>query len=928
MIYRGEFKDINNEFTYRVDFKVGSSNVPVREIKLSGNDPIIITNDTDNLFEPIKTQSATIKLYTYLTINGNVRNNYIFDLYNAGYDVPVTIYQIDSNNNEGIMFIGYVTPNVYNQTWDYIDEIEVQCVSDLAMLKYRDYETIENSGKQIKSMYNIIKNCLTRSVQGNYGWQPLTRYNELKVVSSNVYNIDLDGNGQGIPLDNDGMVYILNHIYLDEINFFDDNEEQTPWKYYDVLEEIMKIMGCSLVETCGILTMIHYDEALLNTRNIGIYDLVNDTTVPGEEELVEPKIITKDLYFSSDNDVSLDETYRKIKVKANTYPYEEVFNEILNPDKWKLSSKYDTLGRYPSDNRYVPSWDWLDKDRDMHHGYFLYFESNKIKPYSYDNNNGTLTPTQEQDYIPVLIDNMQAQRRGNYRVGCGLMKLAMYKTEDYSVTNKLDWKPQIVFYTGVNTFNIADYGTPEYSGDRRSDTKRLQDHVNEYMEYNFGQWGSGNNWLPWHPLLQIKSESQINVSSDSYLIIGGKMCVNDLEWEGSVKEEWAGSDAFKQPTAYKLYDATVDYPNNRNWIGFPILQLQIRVGNPDTPASHKILCSAPELSEGTQIGMVYKWLTVTEFGQINDPDIPAAQRIIPYDSEHFWSCYIEVPVGAEKFSFFKFYDITNTCDWRLGLDDANGFAIPMPASAELTGTMMIYVVGPVPELYYLYVPDIRKLPTTSKEYVYNIQRNPYNIWNNGWSQQKSSITIENRTIGGLHYSYNGVMPSTILVQDLKFDIKEVTYHTYSDTVLNNSNNKKTDQEYENIINGESVVDAEDIECKINTQDLSKFRSFSSLMFKDSGNNYQYITRMSTDGGTNYRIQENNIIQSYKDHYDEPKVKFNCDIKDHFGITEGYDYVLPQPQFYLYNSILDKNMFINGFEYNLKNADVKLKLIEY
>lgn len=875
MRYVGEFADINNKYKYQVTFETKSGS-GTKTIQLAGEDPIIIRQDSDKLFDPIKTQSATIKI---------VSDEYLYPLYNAGYDVKVIIRRKNYNtvNYSIVVFYGYVTPNIYNQTYQYVDEIEIECISDVAMLKYRDYTTISNSGKLIYSMFDIVKKCLNN-----------TRYKEFRFYSPFLYGFSRDAVGQAALISNT----IMDEIYLDEVNFFDDNEEQTPWTCYEVLEEIMKIMNLSLVENDGKVYLINYQSNIAgatNTKEFTIYAM-SGTRSSGTSTNKYYKVIDEDSYFSSDNNVSLDETYRNVKVKVNTFPYDEVFNEIMNPDNWVLSSAYGTNHKYPSDNRYVPSWDWKDKD-DIYHGYFLYFESDKMTPHSYDNNGGTLSPTETQGYIPVLIDNLQAQRQGNYRVGCGLMKLATYKTEEYSVTNKLDWRPQIVLYTGVNTFNVKDYEEAEYSGDRRSSTKRLQDHVNNYMVNNFGSWTNQNHWMPKNPLLEIHSESQINISTDSYLIIDGKMCINDLEWEGSVKEEWSGSDAFSKPTAYKLYDQTIDYPNNRNWIGFPILQLQIRIGN-------KILCSTPELSEGKQIGMKYKWLTESEF-------------TTTYLNEN-WHCYIEVPVGAEKFSFFKFYDITNTCDWRLGLDDASGFAVPMPANANLSGNMTIYVVGPVPELYYLYVPDIRKLPTTKKEYVYNIQRNPNNIWDNEWEIIKEKVHIEDRMNGGLHLSYNGVMPSTILVKDLKFEIKEVTYHTYSDTVLKKADNKKTDHEYENIINAGNVIDSEEIECKINTQDLEKCRSFSSMLYKYN-NEYQYITTMTIDGGINYRIQEDNIVQNYVNHYSSPKVIFDCDLK---SISTTY-----LPYFSFGSSVCNNPLMLSSQENNLKTSNSKLHLIE-
>lgn len=862
MRYVGEFVDINNEYLYKVEFQTQSGSGS-QTIQLAGEDPVILKQNSDSLFDVIKTQSATIKIVTA---------DYLYNLYNSGYNVSVIISRTSTTGQPSYttIFYGYVTPNIYSQTYEYVDEIEVECISDVAMLKYRDYTTISNSGKLIYSMFDIVKKCLNN-----------TRYTEFQFNSPFLYGFSRDAVGQSALVSNT----IMDEIYLDEVNFFDDNEEQTPWTCYEVLEEIMRIMNLSLVENDGKVYLINYQSGLTgssNTREWTIYRM-SGTRSSGTSTNTNYEVIDEDSYFSSDNNVSLDETYRKIKVKVNTYPYDEVFNEILDPDNWTLSPKYETVGRLPqTNNMYVPYFSWKVDDDTMGHAYYLYYVSSHMTPYLYDVNGTNLTPNQTDPngYLTAMIDSMQAQRQGRYRCGVGLMKIAQYNAEKYSVTSKLEWKPQIVLYTGVNNFNTADY--PQTSGDPRKPTKKCQDAVLTYMTNNWGSYTSSNHWLPSKPMLKIESASPINVSADSYLIISGRIMVNDLEWEGSVKNEWNGCDQFEQPRCYKLYDQTIDFPSNRNWIGFPILQMQIRVGN-------KMLCSKPVMESGSQIGFEYTWMTESEYNSDTSG----------------WSCIFDLPIGTDKWGFYKFYDITNTCDWRLGLDNGKGFAIPMMADQGLTGQMTVYIICPSFELYYLYVPDISRLPTTEK--TYTVKRNPNNIWSNtGWVTSLFNVTV----------NYEGTMPSCIVIQDLKFDIEEVTYHTYSDTVLKKADNKKTDHEYENIININSVVDIDDIECKINTQDLEKCRSFSSMLYRYN-NEWQYISTMTMDGGTNYRIQEDNIVQNYVNHYSSPKTIFDCDLK-----STTYN-----PFYSFGSSVCNNPLMLSSQEKNLKMGNSKLHLVE-
>lgn len=861
MIYVGEFADIHNKYKYQVTFetKSGSGN---QEIQLSGEDPIIIKQNGDKLFDPIKTQSATIKI---------VSAEYLYPLYNAGYNVSVTIKRKNytATNYNTVLFFGYVTPNIYNQTYQYVDEIEIECISDLAMLKYQDYTT---DGKMIYSVADIIKRCLNN-----------TRYPYLYMVTPDYYGFDRDVVGQPKCTQHD----ILNALYLDEVNFFDDNEEQTPWTRYEVLEEIMKYLDLSLVEYQYKLMAINYGQNWKTNANVHreVYNLKNLST-SNYSDTVKLYTITESSYFSSDNNVSLDETYKKIKVKANTYPYDEVFNEILDPDNWELSPKYETQGALPqANNANVPYFSWKVDNDTVAHAYYLYYVSSLMKPYLYDvSGNSLVANTQNPNgYLTAMLDDEQQQRRGRYRCGVGLMKIAQYNADKYSVTSKLDWKSQIVLYTGVNNFNVKDYYY--VLGDPRNPSKKCQDAVNTYMQANFGRFTE--NWMPQNPMLEIKSASPINVSADSYLIISGRIMVNDLEWEGSVKDEWNGCDQFSRPMSYKLYDQTIDFPANRNYIGFPVLQMQVRIGN-------KILWSKPIIESGERVGFEYTWAETKPDGYL--------------------SCAFELPIGTDKWGFYKFYDITNTCDWRLGLEKGKGFAIPMPADKGLTGIMTIYIVGPTSDLYYLYVPNINKLPSTKK--TYTVTMNPNDTWKHSHIPE-SPINVE--------IDYSGTMPSCIVIQNLSFDIEEVTYHTYSDTVLKKADNKKTDHEYENIINMDSIIDAEEIECKINTQDLEKCRSFSSMLYKYN-NEWQYINTMTENAPTEnsqagtYRIQEDNIIQTYKSHYETPKVIFECDLNDKMTVN-------PTDLFTCDGVKQGIHMIPNTQEMNLKMGNNKLQLIE-
>lgn len=848
MIYLAQFIDIKNLHTYDVKFTTNSG-TGSRELQLNGDQPVVIQTEADTLFDPIKTQSATIQI---------VSDGYLFDLYSTGYDVSVEI-----KKDNAVIFKGYVTPNIYQQDWNNISIITVQCISEIAALKYKDYNTI-GSKRDIYTIYEILKHCLSST---NYNW--------INLIAKTALGID-----------NTSYRAILKNIYLDETNFFDDNEEQTPWKINAVIEEIMKIMNFSLVEDNGELFMINYTDGLDQSCFFSTYYL-DDNSFEYENTNLNVTSIIPSMYYSSSNNLSLDETYSKIIVKANTYPYENVFESILDSDKWWLLDVYTKQLADIYNSMYVPSVKWsltTDGNTTATSAYFLYFTSNTMAPNQYyvDANDNLQAWSSPHDYITSLLADPSAyqseQTDPRYKVGVSLMKMASYDITKANLVSSLQWKDTIILYTGLNNFN-GDFVSS-------SDWDDYKLRCLNYISDNFSTYTLANNFIPSNYLLKFESEQDVIVSNNSYLTINGSICINDIEYEGSAAE-YSRNGNFKKPISYMLNDTSYGLDDDkREYYGFPILDVQLRVGN-------KICCSYV-VTEGQDAYMTvnYKWCTPQEVTQ--NPD---------------YEPYITIPVGTDTFSYFKFYDITNTCDWRLGLENGKGFAIPMKAEDNLSGKLSIYIVGPNVMAYVRYLEtfnDFKKLPTTVP--TYTVARNPGNIWGNGWATSWLTYNV----------SYHGTFPNTVLIQELAIDIKEVKYYSITDAATKkNSNNKKTDQQYENILNAGNVNDAKEIECKINTQDQSKFRSFSSLL-KEVDDEYDYISKMTMDG-TNWRIQENNVVQTMTEHYSQPKVIFECDLQgcdftnyellEHTGINNGV------------------KMIVNKQTKNLRETDTELQLVQ-
>jgi len=105
MLYYSEFKSLENHSNkvYRVELLTNNDDSTSMELKLAHRSPVVITNDSDGLFSPIKSRSCTITIVT---------DEIIPDLYTAE-NQGVTVLVKNKTDNE-ILFEGFLTPCAYS----------------------------------------------------------------------------------------------------------------------------------------------------------------------------------------------------------------------------------------------------------------------------------------------------------------------------------------------------------------------------------------------------------------------------------------------------------------------------------------------------------------------------------------------------------------------------------------------------------------------------------------------------------------------------------------------------------------------------------------------------------------------------------------------------------------------------------------------
>ena len=337
--YVSEFYDIKSRL-YKIEIETEKGN-GTSNFKLGGT-PLTtkMSSEGKHLYSPIKTTGATITMLT---------DAYNFDLYTGkaqGSKVTIT-----SDNR--VIWVGYLTPCCYDMGFDsYWEEIELECVDGIAVLKYIPFEGGGNNG-DIDTFFNIISKCLSKS-------------NCLK----NLYitnNIQLTENG------NDS---IIEKLKVSQQNFFNERKESTQtnddlaWNCYDVLKEIMQFMGATIYADGEDVFVIDYDAINHNQNTYYKYSLLSGEPVtPEVVELKSNYKIDGESYASSGTKISLDNVYNKVSVKDEFYKYDKIFPEFTN-------EKLETNITQTTDDPYMKQNNWLSDifDRQTKNGDNISFQ--------------------------------------------------------------------------------------------------------------------------------------------------------------------------------------------------------------------------------------------------------------------------------------------------------------------------------------------------------------------------------------------------------------------------------------------------------------------------------------------------------------------------------------------------------------------------
>lgn len=464
MKYTGSFVSLNED-KYKVEIDSGGSDTAT--ITFSSN-PCIIEWNSDELFKPIKYSSATFEyisdqLYTDLFAATPLQN-------------VVKIY--DNSNN--IIWQGYITPNVYDNSFDFaIDTKTIECIDGLAVLEYIDYTTIGGGAKKVVNVYDIIKHCLNKT--------GLT-YNYL-YISDNVKVDNTQWSTVTFVIPDKSY---LNICYISECNFFD--EDNVPMKCKEVLEEICKYFNLTMYAEGQNVYMIDYCAIKNGINSYYCYDLSDDTQT--SVTLTNNHTIGDSTELIDSSNISIGNTYNKVSVEADIYPFEDMIPDIFDDVEQIGDLYYNYLS---------------DKEGYM---FYMFLENPNYKSYYYNKNTYTsVTPS------AINYDTIQ-----NY-FGATLVKHSFETYGDPGIVSSVNWSDYLLIH--LHQSGSATYSNkPIFETNVTDLDERILANYNNYLIIN----GTATYYDIEDYTAKVEHSRKDDNYADSEVVIPCSLCYSGYSW--------------------------------------------------------------------------------------------------------------------------------------------------------------------------------------------------------------------------------------------------------------------------------------------------------------------------------------------------------------------------------------------------------------
>lgn len=899
----GQFQN-NDGMIYTVLIKKNGDNTE----KVIGEDglffadnPIEIETSLEDTFEPIIKRSLTLNL-----ISSEYLGNYFFGVNER--DVIINVF----DDNDVCVFAGYVEPNVYTQPYaEHLNSIQINCIDYLSILQY-DYLTDGTNYDNVKTNADLRTFGYFINKFGLSG----TGLDLTNTVQSKVYF----DKSKYYTIPN-----IFNEAAISEIVFLGESEDDLITNE-EILFEILQFLNLHIVQIGFDFYIFDWD-TLKQKNTVNWLNISDNTTTNTTVSTVN---IEATDYCTDGTNITMAEVYNQIQVKDEISSVEDIITSPLDSDSLTsfFTNKQPYMTEICSDgsgddanNAFNDVVDGRASNYDGLHIYewFMQVMDNPNWKLYLDNGQTELNTIYQKDNNGVYKNqHLVTKYIAEHPLTPAILRFGSVekksRVQDDSPINKIDMDDYLVISINGNEVDtegsqsptdadiLAHKGMIEYTNsvgglvfsptDEKStnylvfsgrlllqpvvyeSSTTIAQRRNSFYDILNGNApkseGADANVPQYTPIPPFDIFHNNLVTSDGndegryytrkfYTAVYPKDVVNpdtDYLKDGSMNFQPFIKD--KSAHGYEYNYSAVGASEDR-FKKLPILECELIIGN-------KRLVETNIDSEGNS---TFQWY---ELG--NEPVI---------DGETKTTFSLGVNPKIDDYIIGDEFDLQNTIDYTMGID-AEGTAIPIKKSDNISGTVTFRILGPVNLLWN------------------DITRRHPSFWRHtSWSESSKFVLAHTQNI---------------IIKD--FECKIYTDNGGNEVNTDNDLIYVSDEVFSNI------KKKDDITFKINTAlrtdeayELGIINTVNLSSVVSSLNNSQLMDLTNTVTSDTAKAEQL-YCDAYFREYSQPKLILETDIHNTNKVSNWNRYTV---------NYFNKTFFPIGINYNLMNNSVHLTLKE-
>lgn len=887
MHYYANFKDINMT-PFQVDIytlkgKAGDS----EELTLTET-PVTINWTSDELFSPIKSQSCTINILT---------DTAMLDLYTTDpQGIFVTVTKSPDTNNAIIVFQGYATPCQYSQNWTSLDVLSLECVELISSLKNINYTNINGLYSKYVAIDKLISYMLSRTLADSLDQMYHTMkwywpYDNFKGLNGATFNSTRE---------------MIQYCGVAEANFYDDDEDETPWTCYEVLEEICKFFNVSLVPYNGKYYFVDYLYSAVPSHSgqASFWEYTLDLDVQ-QVSIQRDITITTGMETYGTMEISMEDVYNKINVNANRYDIDELTSDIYDKKKHKsITQLYDFGGSgQVYTESHVNFWGntvtdaeetttfktycVIDSGNGWKHRWWSPRTGNELfgteAGWSSDLNgyNGAWLNLPENKYINTI--------------GATMLHYCTIDTKNTKPTS-LDWNDVIMFNcltaqvkpSSTNTVGKCTMGDfiPEFP----TFEKPVLEYESEY-DLNYSP-KDGTSWLVinaalWYQQYRKKGQSNSNGSLKWNIEVTDPVAHEQIMWP---IEDATGADPYIGFLTYTKNGSTNTITcghSSASDYGHDLLRISIRIGDPD---EDNMYWYCVENNVYPRKGRRYKFWNGSQWVQKDTESQRDPSFLLRFTASGIDGKYdhTDFNTSDDAFAYLKWMNIITNTTYQDQVG-TQGYAIPITNTDSIMGKLKVT----------LYTP--RQIPRNQ----FSGSTSWFDDEEVNWYERAPIVFMKDFAID---YVYTGASPWWL---DGEHDKKDIKYTQYTQKAYT----------YEKEITSK-------INCWQDNNPIAKSFMVAAAFETDGTINLQstqmvhYVRTVKDDTTPNLQqSQEENICMRQLRHYCEPRMRVKMNVRA--PIAPWANITLSQA-----SQLSDKTFVLDNQEFDVAGMNSTIHIVEF